>query len=54
MKAVEERLREVQEHAQQALERVTTLPPVERMTTILAQRQSYLEVEKMMDKKKIL
>jgi hypothetical protein len=46
MKAIEAKLREAQEHAQQASERVATLPPVERMTTILAQRQSYVEVEK--------
>jgi hypothetical protein len=54
MKVVEAKLREAQEQAQQASERVTTLPPVEHMTTILAQRQSYLEVEKMRDQQKIL
>jgi hypothetical protein len=54
MKVVEAKLREAQEKAQQASEKITTLPPVERMTTILAQRQSYLEVEKMRDQQKIL
>ena len=54
MKAIEAKLREAKEHAQQASERVATLPPVELMTTILAQRQSYVEVEKMRDQKNIL
>jgi hypothetical protein len=36
MKIVEAKLREAQEKAQQASERITTLPLVERTTTILA------------------
>jgi hypothetical protein len=31
-----------------------TLPPVEQMTTILAQRNSYMEVENIRDQQKIL
>jgi hypothetical protein len=54
MKVVEAKLREVQEHAQQAAERVATLPPVECMSSILAQRQAQVEVEKMRDQQKIL
>jgi hypothetical protein len=38
MKAIEAKLREAQEHAHQATERVATLPPMEHMTTILDQR----------------
>jgi hypothetical protein len=54
MKVVEEKLREAQEKAQKASESINTLPPVERMMTILAQRQSYVEVENMWDQQKIL
>jgi hypothetical protein len=54
MKVVEAKLREAQEKSQQALERITTLPPAECMTTILAHRQSYVEVEQMRDQQKIL
>jgi hypothetical protein len=54
MNTIEAKLREVHEKAQQASERAATLPPVERMTTILDQRQAYVEVEKMRDHQKIL
>jgi hypothetical protein len=37
MKAIEAKLREVQEQVHEATKKVTTLPPVERMETILAQ-----------------
>jgi hypothetical protein len=45
MKVVEAKLREAQEKGQEYLGRINTLPPAECMTTILAQRQSYVEVE---------
>jgi hypothetical protein len=54
LKVIEAKLREAQEREQQASERTTTLPPAEHRTTILAQKQSYLEVEKMRDQHKIL
>jgi hypothetical protein len=54
MKVVEAHLREAQERAHQASEKIMTLPPTERMTTILAQRQSYMEVENMRDQQNIL
>jgi hypothetical protein len=54
MKVVEENIREEKEHEHQAIERVTTLTPVKRMETILAQRHAQVEVEKMRDQKKIL
>jgi hypothetical protein len=54
MKVLQDKLREAQEKAQQALERTTTLPPAKCMTKFLAQRQSYLEVDKMRDQQKIL
>jgi uncharacterized protein YfcZ (UPF0381/DUF406 family) len=55
MKVIEAKLREAQEqvHNRQA-ERVATLPPVEHMSTILAQRQAHVEVEKMRDQQNIL
>jgi hypothetical protein len=37
MKAIEAKLREAQEQVHEAAEKVTTLPPVERMEAILAQ-----------------
>jgi hypothetical protein len=54
MKVVEARLRDAQEKAQKASENISTLPPVERMMTILAQRKSYNEIEKIRDQQKIL
>jgi hypothetical protein len=47
MKVVEEKLRDAQEKAQKDSESINTLPPAESMTTILAQRKSYMEVENM-------
>jgi len=46
MKAVEARLRDVQEKTQKAFENISTLPPEEHMMTILAQQQSYDEIER--------
>jgi hypothetical protein len=40
MKAMEVKLREAQEKAQETSKRINTLPPAERMTTILLQRKS--------------
>ena len=54
MKAMEAKLREVKENAQQALEKIITPPLAEHMEIILVQRQSYVEVEKMRDQQKIL
>jgi len=54
MKVMEARLREEKERAQQASDKITTLSPAECMTTILAQRQSYLEVDKLRDQQNIL
>jgi len=49
MKDMEAKLREVQEKEQQTSDKITALPLVERMKTILAQKQSYVEVKKMRD-----
>jgi len=38
MKVVEGKLREVKEHVQHVEKRVATLPPIVRMSTIMAQR----------------
>jgi hypothetical protein len=54
MKAIEAKLREAQEQCTRHSERVATLPPVECMSTILAQRKAYVEVERMRDQQKIL
>jgi hypothetical protein len=54
MKVVEAKLREAQEHANEVAEKVTTLPSIECMATILAQRQAYVEVERLKDQQKVL
>jgi hypothetical protein len=47
LKVMEDKIRSVQEKAHQENESINTLPPVEWMTTILANRQLYVEVEQM-------
>jgi hypothetical protein len=49
MKTMEETLREVKEKAHIYSYRINTLPLAKRMTTILAQRHTYVEVERMKD-----
>jgi hypothetical protein len=47
LQALEEKIRTMQEQVHQANECVNTLPPAERMTTILANRKLYSAVEQM-------
>jgi hypothetical protein len=47
LQALEEKIRTMQEQVHQATERVNTLPPTERMTTLLANRKLYSAVEQM-------
>ena len=54
MKVVETRLRDSQEKMHKYLESINTLPPAERMMTILAQRQSYDAIEKLHERENIL
>jgi hypothetical protein len=54
MKVLEDKLINAQEKKQKALENISMLPPTECMTTILAQRKSYNEIEKIRDQHKIL
>jgi hypothetical protein len=54
MKAIEAQLREMKEHANEVVEKVTTLAQVERMVIILAQRKAYVKVERLRDQHKVL
>ena len=47
LKEMEDKIRRGQEKAHQVNESINTLPPVERITTILDNKQLYVEVEQM-------
>jgi hypothetical protein len=47
LQALEEKIMVAQEQVNQATERANTLPPIERMTTLLANKKLYLAVEQL-------
>jgi hypothetical protein len=54
MKVVEYILRDAWEKTHKASKNISTLPPTELMDTILARRQSYIEINQISEKKNIL